>query len=126
MKFEYEVEPATGWGCVTISGEVGVDEVCRLLGAAWSDPRYSGVERALWNFLDAYTAMRLDDLERLTQWIMQNKHGRGARVIAIVAEDDLIFGVGRMFDAIQSEFGWKVGIFRTEAAARAWLGEGTS
>jgi hypothetical protein len=38
-----------------------------------------------------------------------------------VAADDLIFGVGRMFDALQPEFDWKIRIFRDESEAIAWL-----
>jgi hypothetical protein len=54
-------------------------------------------------------------------WIAANKQGRGARTIAIVAPDDVIFGVGRMFNALQPGSGWAVSVFRDRDAARAWL-----
>jgi len=65
--------------------------------------------------------MRLEDLMRLTNWIATHKQGRGAKTIAIVAASDVVFGVSRMFEALQHDFGWRVRVFRDEKAATAWL-----
>jgi hypothetical protein len=32
-----------------------------------------------------------------------------------------MFGMSRMFHAIQNDFGWMFGVFRTEQEAHAWL-----
>jgi hypothetical protein len=121
MEFKFSVDGGTGWGFVDISGEVAVDDLRKLLAAAWGDSAYSAVERSLWNFEKAWTAMRMEDLMQLTPWMVANKAGRGAKTIAIVAPDDVVFGVGRMFDALQDGVGWNVGVFRDRAAAQAWL-----
>jgi hypothetical protein len=124
MDFHFRVDPATGWGQVDIRGEVGVAGLRRLMDAAWNDPAYTAVERSVWNFAEAWTAMRTEDLLQLGPWIAENKAGRGAKVIAIVAPDDVVFGVGRMFDALQPGMGWTVGLFRELEPARRWLEEG--
>jgi hypothetical protein len=124
MDFHFRVDPATGWGQVDIRGEVGVAGLRRLMDAAWNDPAYTAVERSVWNFAEAWTAMRTEDLLQLGPWIAANKAGRGAKVIAIVAPDDVVFGVGRMFDALQPGMGWTVGLFRELEPARRWLEEG--
>lgn len=121
MEFAFRVDPATGRGEVDIRGEVEVEGLLKLLQAAWSDPAYASVERSLWNFEHAWTKMRMEDLMRLGPWIAEHKSGRGAKTIAIVAPDDVVFGVGRMFDALQTGTGWKISLFRERTAALAWL-----
>lgn len=121
MDFSFTVDPGTGWGRVDIRGEVVVEDLVRLMQAAWSDPAYASVDRSLWNFEHAWTAMRMEDLMQLGPWIGANKSGRGAKTIAIVAPDDVVFGVGRMFDALQPGMGWTISLFRDHASARAWL-----
>ncbi len=123
MDFAFRVDSATGFGHVDIRGEVVLDDLRRLMQAAWTDPAYAAVERSLWNFVDAWTAMRTEDLVQLGQWVSANKAGRGAKTIAIVAPDDVVFGVGRMFDALQQGMGWTVGIFREAGPATRWLEE---
>ena len=125
MDFSFRVDPATGWGQVDIRGEVVVADMRRLMEAAWRDPAYTAVERSVWNFAEAWTAMRTGDLMQLGPWIAANKAGRGAKIIAIVAPDDVVFGVGRMFDALQPGMGWKIGLFRELEPARRWLEETT-
>lgn len=121
MEYRIDIDPTSGWGRVTVTGEVALEGLAQLLKAAWTDPEYSRIETALWNFLDARTSMRLEDLMQLKAWISGAKGDRGARTIALVAADDVIFGVGRMFHAVQPEVGWKVSIFREESEAIAWL-----
>ena len=73
--------------------------------------------------LDATTEMHVDDLARLAAWIGDNKVGRGPKFAAMVAADDLIFGMGRAFDALFADYEWVVKAFRTEEQANAWLRE---
>lgn len=121
MQYVIEIDRDKGWGIVNISGDIGMAGLRQLLAQAWSHPAYGNIERATWNLLDASTDLSLDDLFELTQWILENKQDQGARIIAIVASDDLMFGMSRMFHAIQDNFGWTVGVFRTETEAHKWL-----
>ncbi|HSJ47840.1 MAG TPA: hypothetical protein VLA26_03245 [Gammaproteobacteria bacterium] len=121
MDYRIAVDDTSGWGKATISGEITPQGLVEMLEAAWSHPQYSRVEAAIWNFLDAHTTMRLDDLLQFNAWVATTKRDRGAKTIAIVAADDVIFGVGRMFHAVQPELGWKLCIFRDEPEAIAWL-----
>jgi len=121
MKFKIDIDPRTGWGDVTISGDIELQGLRELLMQAWQHPIYAKIERAKWNLLQANTSLSLDDLFEFTQWILDNKQGHGAKIIAIVASDDLMFGMSRMFHAIQNNFGWTVGVFRTEDEAVDWL-----
>lgn len=100
MDCRFAVDPRMGWGRVTISGEVALNDLARLLEAAWADPPYSKVEAAIWNVADVRTEMRLDRLLQLSAWISAAKAGRGAKSVALVASDDLAFGLSRMFQAV--------------------------
>lgn len=44
-------------------------------------------------------------------------------VLAIVAPEDLMFGLSRMFKVHAEETGWRIGVFRTMAEAHAWIRE---
>ena len=121
MDFAVEIDDEAGWARVTVRGDLRVEQLPELAVAVWSDPGYAKVDRAIWNFLQSSSSMRLDDIMRLTNWISENKRGRGARIVAIVAAEDGVFGTVRMFEALQQQYGWTVGVFRDEAAARDWL-----
>jgi len=121
MNFEISIDSTTGWGYVAITGVIDMDGLRQLLIQAWQHPVYANIRCAMWNLLDADTQLSLDELFDFTQWILDNKHGQGAKVIALVASDDLMFGMSRMFHAIQNNFGWVVEVFRNEEEAQVWL-----
>lgn len=121
MDYTIEIDEKTGWGKVTVRGEILREELPALALAVWNHPGYSTAERAIWNFLQTRSTMRLEDLMRLTSWIAENKRGRGARTVALVAHSDSVFGTSRMFEALQSQYGWTIGVFRDEDAASDWL-----
>jgi hypothetical protein len=121
MEFNIDVDPETGWGRVTITGELALEDFLRLMEAAWTDPAYGKAPVAIWNFHGIQTSMRLDSLMELTDWISAQKRGRGATAIAMVASEDLAFGIGRMFQAVQHKLGLDLGVFRNEHDAARWL-----
>jgi hypothetical protein len=121
MKFTIAIEPDTGWGNVTVSGDIQLDGLRELMTAAWNNAAYCNVDKTKFNLLNAKTALYLTDIMELTQWVSENKRGRGAKTIAIIASNDLMFGVSRMFHALQGEYGYTVNVFRTENEADAWL-----
>lgn len=121
MDYTIEIDETTGWGKVTVRGELLREELPALALAVWEHPGYSKCERAIWNFVQTQSTMRLEDLMRLTSWIAENKRGRGARTVALVASSDSVFGTSRMFEALQSQYGWTIGVFRDEEAASDWL-----
>jgi hypothetical protein len=121
VDFLISVDAATGWGRITITGELDIEGFHQLFASAWSHPEYSAAESAIWDFRTATTRMRLNDLVELTSWIAENKGGRGAKTIALVSADDVAFGVARMFHAVQPDHGLRIAVFREERAASDWL-----
>jgi hypothetical protein len=123
MDFKIEIEPDTGWGSITISGDIRSEELLDFFVRVWGDPEYLRVDRAKWRFCNARTDMRVEDVMRMTKWVSENKLGRGPRFVALVASDDLIFGMSRMFEALLFQYGGTMSVFRTDEAANAWLGQ---
>ena len=41
--------------------------------------------------------------------------------VAIVAPEDLMFGVSRMYEGMMPTPGWSIGVFRTMNQAQVWL-----
>ena len=123
MNYIIEVEPDTGWGKVMVTGEITFTELRDLLAAAWNDPAYARVAKAKWNFLDTQTALDFDDMLQLTRWVSANKQERGPKIVALIASNDLIFGMSRMFQTLHTDYGWTMNVFRSEADADAWLSQ---
>lgn len=123
MDYRIEVEPDTGWGKVSVTGEISSTGLRDLLAAAWNDAAYAQVDKAKWNFLETRTALDFDDMLQLTSWVGDNKQERGPKVVALIASNDLIFGMSRMFQTLYSEHGWRMNVFRSEDDANEWLGQ---
>ena len=46
--------------------------------------------------------------------------------VALAVTPDLLFGIGRMWEALAAQTGWAAGVFRSLAEAEAWLGKGAA
>lgn len=125
MEFRIEIDPQTGWSVMRIIGDVVLDDFPGLFATAWQHPGYGKADKAIWDFSRARASLRFEDIAQLTKWISANKQDRGPSTVAIVAPDDLGFGLSRTYDALlpQQQRGWTVSVFRTEDAARRWLQE---
>ena len=121
MEYRIATDPVTGFGEVTVCGDVSADEFLDVFAAAWRNAAYAATERAVWNLVRAQSAMRFEDLLRIARWISASKQGRGPRKIAVIAPQDVMFGLSRMFDALRPDLAVSVGVFRTADAAREWL-----
>ena len=108
------------------SGILKDAEVFGYQREVWSRPDVAGFDELI--DMSAVTTVLLPSLERVRDLAeLSAEMGRTAPKsrMAIVAPDDLSFGLGRMFDAYREGAapGLKpVGVFRTLPEALAWLG----
>ena len=42
-------------------------------------------------------------------------------IVAIVAEEDLVYGLSRMYELLLDETGWEIMVFRNREDAKAWI-----
>lgn len=123
MDYRIEVEPDTGWGKVSVTGEISSTGLRDLPAEAWNDAAYAQVDKAKWNFLEPRTALNFDNMLQLTRWVADNKQERGPKVVALIASNDLIFGMSRMFQTLYSKHGWRINVSRSEDDTNDWLSQ---
>lgn len=121
MEYTISVDPETGWGYVSLAGEIRPSEFPALLATAWEHPGYAAAHCAIWDFTGSKTGYYFSDIVGLTDFIASNKRGRGPTTVAIVASADTEFGMGRVFSAFDEKCGYTVSVFRTKEQAVAWL-----
>jgi len=108
------------------SGILKDHEVFGYQQEVWSRPEVAGFDELI--DMSAVTQILVPSLERVEDLAkLSARMSRGAPQsrMAIVAPDDLSFGLGRMFDMCRGTVapGLKpVGVFRTMPEALAWLG----
>ena len=106
-------------------GEVDGPELLDANRAALADDRFPAVRAQL---CDMRTVSFFDITREEIREIVELDLRASARAplcrrVAIVAEEDLIYGFARMYEMTLDGRvpGWEVGVFRTRAEATAWL-----
>ena len=121
MNYDIQVDSETGWGRVTITGDIYFQNFLGVLKAAWADPNYATVTHAIWDFSEGHSTFDFDKVVDLTKYISREKKGRGPSVVAVVAAKDLEFGLSRIFATFEEQYGYKVQVFRRMEEAEHWL-----
>jgi hypothetical protein len=109
-------------GNATVTGE----EMFAYQREVWSDPRLAGydelVDMSRVERLGPFSSERARELARMSAAMDPPDT---ATKMAIVAPDDLLFGLGRMYEAFREaapSSRKQVAVFRTRPEAMAWLG----
>lgn len=105
-----------------IVGAVGLAELLQFFGRYYADSptRYMAVDVSV----APVTRFSAADADSLNTQLASMPNMQGSERSAIIAPDDLHYGMSRMFAAFAEAKGLarEVGIFRTHAEAEAWLG----
>ena len=126
MPLTYRIDPERRLVITRGSGTLKDAEVFGYQREVWSRPEVAGFDELI--DMSAVTTILLPSVERvrdLAELSAEMSRGAPRSRLAIVAPDDLAFGLGRMFDAHRENAapGLKpVGVFRTMPKALAWLG----
>jgi hypothetical protein len=110
------------WTCTgLIRRDEAIDRVKELLN---QPERAQALVHGLVEFApDARVEMTTDDLRAVAavdeQLAKLNRHLK----VAVVAAQDYIYGMLRMWEVFVSDTGWNVHVFRHRAEAEAWLGK---
>lgn len=128
MPVEYQIDPARRLVRVTMRGHLTGDDLLKFQREVWSRPDVQGFDE----LVDA-SGIELDLSSRLTSdlrglaEIAASMDSPNVSKLAIVAEDDFGFGLGRMYAAYReaAAHGTRVvEVFREIEPALAWLGDG--
>ena len=126
MPLEYEIDRERRLVRVTASGVITPDLLFGYQKDVWSDPAVAG-------FDELVDMSRVERVEVASPSNVSALAGYSAKMdgdvqstkLAIVAADDLLFGLGRMYQAyreMKPGSSKEVAVFRTMPDALAWLG----
>lgn len=120
MPITTRIEADTGIVRYVITGEIKVQEVLSAVGSIYRDPAYPSPLRALCELAGAKPMLDADDVRSVVGFTGYHRPADAGR-LAIVAPEDLSFGLSRMYEILSSEQGVETKVFRDVEAARRWL-----
>jgi hypothetical protein len=126
MPLTYRIDPERRLVVARGSGTLKDHEVFDYQYKVWSQPDVAGFNELI-DMSDVAQILlpSTDRVRDLAELSARMSRGAPRSKMAIVAPDDLAFGLGRMFDQYRESAapGLKpVGVFRTMPEALAWLG----
>ena len=111
---------ADGVAWLIAAGDVSWGDAIDAVRRLYADPRFTARARAVWDLRAGQTLLDTEEVRRLADHVDTGRpEGRGRT--AIVAGDDLTFGVGRMYEQIAASGPVDVHVFRDVEAATRWL-----
>ncbi len=103
-------------------GPLSLDEIQSELQATLANPAFSPGMKTVWDLRGASIAALTERAVRsLVDFNLVRKEQRGGGRAAIVASQDVDYGVARMFQAYAEELPWETMVFRGLDDALPWL-----
>lgn len=121
MAYSYHLVPHEQLACVTFVGTVTGPDVVRALASLYDDPAWRPSFCVLWDFrLVDQLLLRPQDFQALAAFDFGRLQGDGKD--ALVSTRPLDLAMGQMLQATAHDAPRQIGVFSTEAEARAWFG----
>ena len=118
--FTIRPEAAGGYPWVTFEGHITLPDILAAIDALSLDGAY-GSRCRLWDFRGCTMDLSGEELREIAEVGAERDEEPGR--VALLADSDLIYGLGRMYEVIRSSPSAEYRVFRTEPEALAWLTE---
>ena len=118
------VDPHTGIAHYSATGDMTRDEVISIITQVYGDPAFRSPWHSMWDLSGARPMFTADELREVAAYVRAHRPVDAGR-IAIVATEDLAFGMSRMYEVFASDLKVETRVFRDSELARQWLLEGT-
>ena len=126
MSIEYRIDRKRRLVIVTGRGTVTPDELGNYQRTVWSNPEVAGYnELADMREVEHVIAASPEQMSGLARLAATMDAGPPSSKFAIVAPQDAVYGLGRMFEAyrgLESQSKKQVAVFRSMEEALQWLG----
>lgn len=107
---------------VVAEGEVNFQEAVDTVKKLNADPRFQVPTRLLWDLRAGRVNIGAEEIRQFADFVSKTRtEGRGRT--AVVAHDDMAFGMSRMYEILTEKRLVEVKIFRDSEAALRWLQE---
>lgn len=125
MAIKSEVRPAEGYVIRHISGTLSLEEIQAAWDSLLEDQQLYPELNVVWNLLPGTVlSIPADGIQRLVRQMSHYVQGQGRTYrLALVSEDDVNFGAGRMVEGLSASLPITVHVFRSLDEALAWAGE---
>lgn len=116
---------ALGFGHIAADGDVVIADFVASLSGFYQDPQFAQVENVLCDLRTARIKLSAVEIRQLVGYVRARRRA-GRRRTAVVASEDLAFGLSRMFGAWTESSAadsdeLEMRVFRDADAATAWL-----
>ena len=123
MPITAHVDPDTRIALYSASGDIARDDVVSIIAEIYRDPAFQSPWRSMWDLTGAKPLFSADELREIAAYVRAHRPADSGRV-AIIATEDLAFGMGRMYEVFSSDLQVETRVFRDSETARQWLTEG--
>ena len=117
MAIQFQPEP--GRLLCRAEGELSFEEILDALRGQWSASTEKGLA-VLWDLRRAKVDMSAVRVRSLAAFVIEGEREKRPARVALVAGDDLLFGLLRMYESNRSQAGTSVRVFRDYDEADAW------
>jgi hypothetical protein len=124
MPITYQLKPDERLVILIHVGAVSDDEFLSFYKALFEDSRFDKSFNLLIDLRQAESSVRSTAaLNKFAHFVRQQFVNTTARPkVAVVASEDISFGLARMYEVLSGAVPWEFVVFRTANAALAWLG----
>lgn len=121
MPVTYRIDPAKKLIRTTCVGNVSPKEVADHFRELERDPNRPDRLNVLLDLCEATSLPETQDLREVSQQVNELQRSLRFDACAIVACNDALFGMMRMFEVLAREYFGATHVFRSVAEAEAWL-----
>jgi hypothetical protein len=105
-----------------LDGQVDMQRVFKLLNDLFAHPDFRPGVSSIWDARNAdLSPLKAEDIRQFRAYQAQHADARGQARIALVAGDNLSFGLGRMFELTADLPNLHINVFRDMNAAETWV-----
>lgn len=121
MSYSIRFDRITGIAYVVLQGPTDAGGMEAVLQELAVDGEFAASKR-LWDVREATGDLTSSDIERLARAAL-SQDGSNRAMVAIVASDNFVFGMSRVFEVYRQSDNVRVEVFRDIEAAERWLAE---
>ncbi len=107
---------------VRFRGDIVLDELERTMDEVPAEPWFRPHLYLIVDFREAHTDMAAQEVKKLADHAQRVDPMWGESKWAVLAKDDVIYGLSRIYMALTEAYRVKTHVFRSAEAANDWLG----
>ena len=120
MKIKY-IDEGIGIEC-TILGDATLDKILKAAEEVYSEEYITKQKYQIIDFTEC-TSFQLssDDMRAIVEVDLEVSKSNPDIIIAIVAPEDIAFGMSRVYEAYADETGFRIKVFRDKEESQLWI-----